>query len=114
MKKKKKRKQIPEQMKPQQPEDETGREEQRDSSLLERKRRERKMGKRREKKEGMLRRKEERGRVTGTPAAMADSSFCLHLSFPVTVPSSCFSGYETEGRVTNTQIWLRISHWGQV
>lgn len=37
-----------------------------------------------------------RGGVTGIPAAMADSSFCLHLSFPVTVPSSCFSGCKTE------------------
>lgn len=33
-----------------------------------------------------------RGGVTGIPADMADSSFCLHLSFPVTVPSSCFAG----------------------
>lgn len=49
----------------------------------------------------MQRRGAERGGVTGTPAAMADSSFCLHLSFPVTVPSSCFSGYKTEGQVTH-------------
>lgn len=40
--------------------------------------------------------------VTGIPAAMADSSFCLHLSFPVTVPSSCLSGCKTEGLVTHT------------
>lgn len=44
---------------------------------------------------------ERKGGVTGTPAAMADSSFCLHLSFPVTVPSSCFSGCKIEGLVTH-------------
>lgn len=37
-----------------------------------------------------------RREVTGTPAPMADRSFCLHLSFPVTVPSSCFSGCNTD------------------
>lgn len=52
-----------------------------------------------EKEKGEGTREEE---VTGIPAAMADSSFCLHLSFPVTVPSSCLSGCKTEGLVTHT------------
>lgn len=67
-------------------------------------------GKRRIKRKGKRKQEEEEEKgegtreegVTGIPAAMADSSFCLHLSFPVTVPSSCLSGCKTEGLVTHT------------
>lgn len=55
-------------------------------------------GKEKDKRKGQV--VEDRGRrggVTGIPADMADSSFCLHLSFPVTVPSSCFAGWKTGG-----------------
>lgn len=69
-------------------------------------------GKEKDKRKGQVV-EEDRGRrggVTGIPADMADSSFCLHLSFPVTVPSSCFAGWKTGGtsyrhtdRQTDTQ-----------
>lgn len=52
---------------------------------------------------------EARGCFTGIPAPMADRSFCLHLSFPVTVPSSCFSRCKTQHTtLLSAAAWERL------